>query len=154
MNVATTSVTTAPRRSLLDHATAVRLAATEYDRYADLLASLTVDDWTRPTCCAGWDVRAMAGHTLGMAQMVVSPLETARQLRAAKRAGGDQLDALTAHQVAKNEHLTRGELVAELRRVAPKATRGRRLMPAFVRSRRLRPDQRVGDAMEPWTYGY
>jgi hypothetical protein len=39
------------RRPSLDHRTAMRLARTEYGRFADLLATLGPDDWTRPTDC-------------------------------------------------------------------------------------------------------
>ncbi len=42
------------------------LAATEYARVADQLRSLVADDWSQPTDCPLWDVRAMAGHSAGM----------------------------------------------------------------------------------------
>ena len=51
-----------PWESAFDRVTAMRLAATEYERLADLLAELSPDDWRQPTECPGWDVRAMAGH--------------------------------------------------------------------------------------------
>ena len=35
-------------------------------RVADQLRSLAPDDWSKPTDCPLWDVRAMAGHTTGM----------------------------------------------------------------------------------------
>ena len=70
---------TRPRRSTLDRATALRLAATEYERYLDLLRSLARDDWSRPTDCPAWDVRAMASHNLGMAEMAGSLPEMVRQ---------------------------------------------------------------------------
>ena len=68
-----------PRRSALEPATAMRLAATEYGRYLDQLRSLDAADWTRPTDCPAWDVRAMAGHCLGMAEFAASVKAMARQ---------------------------------------------------------------------------
>ena len=76
---------TAPRTSQLDRELAMRLAATEYDQVADLLERLTPEQWSAPTDCPGWDVRAMAGHMLGMAQMAASLREMVRQQRAAAR---------------------------------------------------------------------
>ena len=44
----TTTASTAPRRSRLDRRTAMRLAADEYTRFADAVAALDADDWTKP----------------------------------------------------------------------------------------------------------
>ena len=41
------------------------------------------DDWSRPTDCPAWDVRAMAAHNLGMAEMAGSLPEMVRQFAAA-----------------------------------------------------------------------
>ena len=49
----TVAAETRPRTSTLDRATLMRLAATEYDRFATLLLALTPEDWTRPTECDG-----------------------------------------------------------------------------------------------------
>jgi uncharacterized protein (TIGR03083 family) len=143
-----------PRASALPRAVADRLAATEYDRVLAVLRDLTADDWAKPTACPGWDVKAMAGHLLGMAEFAASPRETMRQARAARRAGGVWIDALTALQVAEHACLTPAELVARFAAVAPRAARGRRRVPGLLRRRRLPDDQPVGDSTEPWTYGY
>ena len=37
-----------------------------------MLLDLDTEDWLRPTECLGWDVRAMVGHVLGMAEMAAS----------------------------------------------------------------------------------
>jgi hypothetical protein len=90
MTMATTATSTHPRRSTLDRATALRLAATEYHRYVDLLRSLRPKDWSRPTDCPAWDVHAMAAHNLGMAEMAGSLPELVHQFagrRAARRSG-------------------------------------------------------------------
>src|SRR5205085_909988 len=68
-STATTTATTGPRTSALDREVAMTLAADEYTRFLELLRSLDGDDWGKPTECPPWDVRAMAGHTVGMALM-------------------------------------------------------------------------------------
>jgi hypothetical protein len=95
---------TRPRQPAVDHATAKRLAAAEYDRFTGQLRDLAPGEWARPTACPAWDVHAIACHVLGMAEFAASPIEQARQSRAAKRAKGPFLDALTARQVAKHRH--------------------------------------------------
>ncbi len=146
------------RASELDHTVAMRLAATEYDRVVALLEGLTPDQWSAPTDCPGWDVRAMAGHMLGMAQMAATLTETARQQvgsqRRAKRDGTSLLDALTALQVEKNADLTPREVVEAMRRVGPKAARSRARTPGLVRARTMPGLQDVGDHQEAWTFGF
>jgi uncharacterized protein (TIGR03083 family) len=148
----------APRAPELDRDVAMRLAATEYDRVVALLSALTPEQWSAPTDCPAWDVRAMAGHMLGMAQMVATLPETVRQQigsqRRAKREGTSLLDALTALQVEKNADLEPGELVEEMRRVGPRAAGARRRVPGIVRARTMPGLQDVGDRQEPWTFGY
>lgn len=39
----------------------------EYQGFADLLATLDKSLWTRPTRCAGWQVRDIAAHVVGQA---------------------------------------------------------------------------------------
>jgi uncharacterized protein (TIGR03083 family) len=143
-----------PRRPRLTHQQAMELAAVEYSRFLDLLRSLSPDDWERPTECPGWDVRAMAGHTVGMAHMASGLRETLRQDRAAKKRGGDPLDALTALQVEEHSHLSTDELVERMAQVGPQAARGRRRMPALVRAAPLPDKQDVGGVTERWTIGF
>ncbi len=57
----TSRSSTAARRPALDRDVAMELAATEYTRLLDLVGDLSPEDWTLPTECPGWDVRAMAG---------------------------------------------------------------------------------------------
>ena len=143
-----------PRRPQLSHQQAMGLAAVEYSRFLDLVRSLTDEEWSRPTECPGWDVRAMAGHTVGMAQMASGLRETLRQDRSAKKRGGDPLEALTALQVEEHAHLTVGELVERMAQVGPRAARGRRRMPALVRRAPLPDKQDVGGTTERWTIGF
>jgi uncharacterized protein (TIGR03083 family) len=142
------------RRSQLDRRTAMRLAGVEYARFADAVEQLTPDEWTLPTDCPGWDVQTVAGHVLGMAEMAASVREGARQLRTAGKGGGVFLDALTALQVREHAGLGAAELPDKLRKIGPKATRGRRLAPGFIRRRRMPILQQVGSEPEWWTIGY
>jgi uncharacterized protein (TIGR03083 family) len=142
----------APRLARIDRQVAVGLAETEFARVADLLDGLTPDQWSAQTDCTDWDVRAMAGHMVGMVQMTASLYEMARQQMSAgrrqKRDGGELVDALTALQVEKNAGLSTTQLVDELRRTAPKAVRFRRRAPGIMRG------QVVQDGDEWWTFGY
>lgn len=149
---------TRPWRSALDRATAMRLAATEYHRYGDVLADLTSAEWSASTDCPGWDVRAMAAHNLGMARMAASFAEMVRQQtkadRRARTTGEATVDALTAIQVAERSGLTPPQIVADYRRTGPRAVRGRRRRPGWFRHARMPGNQRVGGLDEPWTFGF
>jgi uncharacterized protein (TIGR03083 family) len=147
-----------PRRPALDRGTAMRLAATEYGRYLDQLRSLDRDDWSRPTDCPGWDVRAMAAHNLGMAEMASRMREMIRQNLAAqrlqKRGGGQLIDCLTDLQVRERAGLSTEELVARYAEVAPRAARGRTRRPALLRNARMPGDEVVGGVPERWLWGF
>lgn len=152
----TTAITnTAPaRRSALERVTAMRLAATEYDRFLAQLRRLQPGDWAKPTDCPGWDLRALVGHVVGMTEMSASLPEQLKQMRAAGKAGGEFIDALTALQVAKHVGDSTEQLVARYAVVGPKAAKGRRRTPAFVRGRAMPMPQTVGASQEEWTFGF
>ena len=76
----TTNVATIPR---IQHDEAMAIAAVEGQKFAAQLRSFGPDDWARPTDCPDWDVRAMAGHVLGMAQMGGASLGLGRPERGA-----------------------------------------------------------------------
>jgi uncharacterized protein (TIGR03083 family) len=145
---------TAARTSTLDRPTLMRLAEVEYDRFVGMLLDLGDDDWRLPTDCPGWDVRAIAAHALGMAEMAASVREGARQLRAASKRGGEFVDALSALQVEDRTNLTPEQIVSRFRYVGPRAARARRRTPALVRRLRMPVEQPVGDSTEPWTMGF
>jgi uncharacterized protein (TIGR03083 family) len=132
----------------------MRLAATEYGRVADLLQSLTPEDWTKPTDCPAWDVRALAAHMLGMAEMAASIREQRRQVKAAERRGGVFIDELTALQVEERADLSPVAIATRFRTVGPKAARGRRRAPGFIRRRGVPQLNMVGGKLEAWTVGY
>jgi uncharacterized protein (TIGR03083 family) len=135
----------------------MRLAHTEYQRVLDAVEALRPEDWTRPTDCTAWDVRQLVCHIAGHAQLVSTPLQMARQLRAAKarqQDGQQTIDALTAFQVEERQHLGPEQLRAELRRLVPRAVKGRRRIPGFVRRLRMADPEIVNGAPETWTVGY
>lgn len=147
----TTDVATIPR---LSHSEAMVLAANEFARTVDLLRQLRADDWQRQTVCGEWDVRAMVGHMLGMAEAQASFRQFIHDFRAAnKRAGGKMIDAMTATQVRERADLTTAELVDRFVAAVPRAVRARRRVPAPMRSAvRMRQDPPF-DA-ERWPYGF
>jgi uncharacterized protein (TIGR03083 family) len=132
----------------------MRLAATEYQRILDLLRSLQPRDWTAPTDCPGWDVRAMAAHLLGMVEMAASQWENIRQITLARRRGGVYIDALTQLQVDERADMMPTQIIDRFAARAPKALRSRRRMPGLVRRCAMPVRQLVGNREEVWTLGY
>ena len=144
---------TRPRPAALDRETAYRLAAEEYDRFLALLRDLEPGDWSRPTDCPGWDVRAMAAHVLGQTEMSASLREMARQQRLAGKAGGG-IDALTAVQVRELAGLDGAAIVAGLEAAAPRALRFRRRLSRALGRITLPEKQVVGPDREWWRIGF
>jgi uncharacterized protein (TIGR03083 family) len=143
-----------PRTPVLPRQVAMRLAATEYQRFTDLLRTLRPADWTKPTDCPGWDVRAMAAHALGMVEMAASIRENNRQAKLARRRGGVFIDALNSVQVDERQHMTPEQITSRFAVRAPKAARGRRRAPGVIRRRVMPERQQVGGRDEAWTTGY
>lgn len=142
-----------PRPAALDRDTAFRLAATEYERFLALLRKLDPTDWDRPTECSAWDVRAMATHVLGMAEMTSSVRQLAHQNRLAGKAGGG-IDALTALQVRERSSLDAAGIVVRLETAAPRAVRGRRMLSRVLGRVPLPEEQVVGPDREWWRIGF
>ena len=143
-----------PRAAVMSRDTAMRLAATEYQRFLDLLRALGPGDWARPTECRGWDVHAMASHALGMVELAASVREQRRQMRLARSRGGVFIDALTGLQVDERQHMTPEQIIARFAVRAPKAARGRRRTPGFIRRRTMPERQPVDGIDETWTIGF
>jgi uncharacterized protein (TIGR03083 family) len=137
----TTSTTRVQEIPPLSRAEAMALAADEYDRFLDLLRSLTADEWRRTTECEAWDVRAMASHVLAEAESHSSLREMAHQMRAYRKAkSGPMIDAMTALQVGDRANLTPDEIVARLEHAVPRSIRARRRMPRLLRRMRMKVD--------------
>lgn len=133
---------------------AEHLAATEAGRMVKLLRALEPHEWARPTDCPGWDVRAMAGHVLGMTDTFTGYRSMMKMMRAGKKAAGDGpfIDGLTAVQVEANAGLSTDELVERLAASGPRQARWR------ARRRLLRPmpmkEERPDGTTETWRMRY
>jgi uncharacterized protein (TIGR03083 family) len=134
----------------LDHDTAMRLAATEYERVGALLRSLEPDEWTRPTECEGWDVHALASHVVGEVESLASLPEFISLGFRAWRRPEVYVDAMTAVQVADRRSCTAAELLARYNRAVPKAMRTRTRLPKPLRvMRRPCACDRARDGHDP-----
>src|SRR5262249_16220622 len=80
-----------------------------------------------------WDVRQMAAHMLGMAEMAASIRESLRQQRKATRAGGTFIDALNQLQVDERRDWTPERITERYAARVPRAVAGRRRTPSSVR---------------------
>jgi uncharacterized protein (TIGR03083 family) len=130
------------------------LAAAENERFVALVRSLDVGDWSKPTDCPEWDVRAMASHVLGAMDANASVPQFVHQLRAGKKAAGDRpdIDGMTEVQVRERAHLDPAALIERLADMAPKAARARRRVPGPLR--RIPMKVEVAKVMETWRLGY
>ena len=106
------------------------LAEEEFVRFADLVASLTPDEWERPTDCTEWDVRKMALHVLGSGDAQASFPTFVHQLRRGVPLNKEidshhWVDGMNELQIRERDHLSNDEIVAQLSTVGPKAVKGR-----------------------------
>ena len=114
------------------------LADEEFVRFADLVESLTPDEWTRPTDCTAWDVRKMALHVLGSGDAQASFPTFVHQLRRGVPLNKEidshhWVDGMNELQIRERDHLSNDELVEQLRTVGPKAVKGRWRTPPPAR---------------------
>jgi len=106
------------------------LAEEEFRRFADLTASLSDDEWTRPTDCTAWDVRKMALHVLGSADAQASFPQFVHQLRRGVPLNKEidshhWVDGMNELQIRERSNLSNDEIVAQLAVVGAKAVKGR-----------------------------
>lgn len=142
------------RRSALDRETAMRLAATEYERYLAQIRTLAAADWTRPTGCPLWDVRAMATHNLGMAVMASTFREMVRQNMIAGRRGGVFVDQLTGLQVEERAAMTPEQVVTAYAAIVEPAARGRRRRSVALGRVPIPVKDAINGVAERWSFGY
>jgi uncharacterized protein (TIGR03083 family) len=95
------------------------------------------------TDCTEWDVRALAGHVLGMTESFSSLPRFVGTMAGTARTVGDGIfiDAMTALQVRRNATLGTDELVARMRAAGPVQARWRgrrRLLRAVPMDNELR----------------
>ncbi len=114
------------------------LAEEEFRRFADLVASLTSEEWTAPTDCTGWDVHKMVLHVLGSGDAQASFRVFVHQLRRGMPLNKEidshhWVDGMNELQIRERTHLSNDELVAQVAAVGPKAVKGRWRTPPPAR---------------------
>src|SRR6195952_3682461 len=111
-------------------------AEAEYQRVAELLAGLTVEDWARRTDCASWDVQQVVAHLVGAAEATARVRELWRQQRCggAMRPGVDGMNDI---QVRERADTGTDQLRADLAAAGARGGRARRRIPVAVRVVRL-----------------
>ncbi|MEY2444330.1 MAG: hypothetical protein QOE00_910 [Ilumatobacteraceae bacterium] len=131
------------------------LAQAENERMLELLRSLADDDWSKPTDCAEWDVRALAGHVLGGMEGFSSFGRLMGMMRAAKKEAGDGsfIDGMTRVQVRERAALSREELLRRLAEAGPRSARFRSRVPAPMRATSMKQELLSGQT-ERWKMGY
>ncbi len=101
----------------------------------------------------GWSVRDMVSHVVGLMDEAVRVRVMLRHIVTAKRRypAMNLLDGTNAVQIDDRRQRTEAELLAEFIRLAPRAARARRRVPALIR--RTKPP--AGFAMPPGvTFGH
>ena len=106
------------------------LAEEEFRRFADLVASLTPEEWATPTDCTGWDVRKMVLHVLGSGDAQASFRVFVHQLRRGMPLNKEidshhWVDGMNELQIRERIQLSNDEVVAQVATVGPKAVKGR-----------------------------
>jgi len=127
-------VSTIPR---ITHDEAMMRTAVENRRFTEQLRGLDASDWTTPTDCDRWDVRAMAAHVVGSAASQISPREFVRQVRAGRPAGkeiGAQhwWDGMNEIQVRERAHLSTDALITEWVTNSERARAARAKLPKAI----------------------
>ncbi len=122
-----TTITAVGAIRRLERPECTELALQEFDRIGDLLTALDDAEWSLPTDCPDWDVRAVAGHILGMAQTFSSLRQFLSYMPTAARTKGDRIltDSLTALQVTRTAGLDRATLISNIGTTGTAAARWR-----------------------------
>ena len=126
-----TTVTRAQDIPRLGRTEAIRLAATEYERFAELISGLSEQDLSKPTDCDRWTVKHVVSHVIAMTTDMSSLRRAMSQQSAGKRfAKQEQMSAFdgwTELQARAHVDARPDELVGRYRSVVPRAltVRGR-----------------------------
>lgn len=129
-------------------------AAGETARMVAVLRDLAPQDWERRTDCPAWDVRAMAGHVLGMTEGFTGLRRMVSMMRAGAKLAGDGplIDGMTAAQVAANAGLGTDELIDRMAAAGPAQARWRSTRRLL---RRLPDKEQMPDGtVETWRMGF
>ena len=123
------SLDTASTRRIAPGPDADRLARAAYAAFISDLATLSAEDWHRPTDCNPWTVRDMVAHLVGAARGHASLTTFTRQYLWGKRHrgafGGSSLDAMNQGQIDGLRRHSSEDLAQLLANLAPAAVAGR-----------------------------
>lgn len=122
----------------LSHAEAGPMAQKEYELLAALLGELEGEDWTLPTYCTEWDVRAMVAHLAGAVAGSTTVREFIRQniFNPYAKDFAEPVDGTNKLQIEERAEMSTAELVAEFREKGQIAVRNRQKLPWLVRNLR------------------
>lgn len=106
-----------------------------------LLQALGDDDWTRPTDCTEWDVRALVAHLVAQCEDSIHLASALRRYLLGRRRYPDKtpLDAHMAVGVDDHRAASGPQLVGRFARLWPRAAHARRRRPAALRRRTIDP---------------
>lgn len=100
---------------------AYTLLASEFQRFMQLLETLSDHDWTKPTACTAWTVKDILAHQAGGYASGTGYREMIRQYTKRPKPGQLPEDAVNDQQVIERRDRPPDEIIAELRKVASKA---------------------------------
>jgi uncharacterized protein (TIGR03083 family) len=131
-----TQAATIPR---IHHEEAMTITAEENRRLGDLLVAIKPDQWSLPTDCTRWDVRAIVVHLIAGPEAQASVIEFVRQVvvgsRLTKQIGGIYpVDGWNEAGLRARSPLTPADLPQSWSSVAAKALHARRRMPRPIRA--------------------
>ena len=118
--IAPSNIATAERIPYTTADEAHSLLQTAFERFMRLIESLDPEDWSKPTACTEWDVRAMVAHQAGGYASGSSYREMIRQYSTIPKAGQLPEDAINILQLSERADKTPAELIAELKQIGAK----------------------------------
>jgi uncharacterized protein (TIGR03083 family) len=123
----------------IQHNEAMAITAVENQRLWELLIKIKPDEWSLPTDCTRWDVRAIAVHLIATAEAQGSVVEFLRQATAGRKlmeeiGGIFPVDGLNEAGLRARSHLKPAELPDRWTTVAAKGLHARSRMPRPIRA--------------------
>jgi uncharacterized protein (TIGR03083 family) len=121
----------------IKHDEAMQIAEVECRKFGEALRALRPGDWSKPTDCTRWDVRALAAHVVGSHASQASPREFGRQVRTGrpivKEIGAENWwDGMNELQVRERAARSVDELIAEWDVISKRALRARAKLPRLI----------------------